>query len=159
MLVFGYRKIFFTGVAACMSVAMLLVGCGSRSSSELEEYKSSMTEFYDKLSYYDRAINGIDASSDNAKQQLLGYLDEIPVCTGYEIDGEVTTDFPVTSLLAKAKPVLKVMKGWKCDIRGIREFEDLPQEAQDYVNFIEEQIGYPITMVSNGPERHEIIYR
>ena len=77
MLVFGYRKKFFTGVAACMSVAMLLVGCGSRSSSELEEYKSSMTEFYDKLSYYDRAINGIDASSDNAKQQLLGYLDEM----------------------------------------------------------------------------------
>ena len=89
----------------------------------------------------------------------LGYLDEIPVCTGYEIDGEVTTDFPVTSLLKKAKPVLKVMKGWKCDIRGIREFEDLPKEAQDYVNFIEEQIGYPITMVSNGPKRSDIIYR
>lgn len=89
----------------------------------------------------------------------LGYLDEIPVCTGYEIDGKVTTDFPVTSKLADAKPVLKVMKGWKCDIRGIRKFEELPREAQDYVNFIEEQIGYPITMVSNGPKRSDIIYR
>lgn len=89
----------------------------------------------------------------------LGYLDEIPVCTGYEIDGGVTTDFPVTPLLAKAKPVYKVLPGWKCDIRGIREFEQLPKEAQDYVNFIEEQIGYPITMVSNGPKRDDIIYR
>ncbi|MCR5594357.1 MAG: adenylosuccinate synthase [Lachnospiraceae bacterium] len=89
----------------------------------------------------------------------LGYLDEIPVCTGYEIDGEVTTEFPVTHLLDKAKPVLKVFPGWKCDIRGISKFEELPIEAQNYVNFIEEQIGYPITMVSNGPKRSDIIYR
>lgn len=89
----------------------------------------------------------------------LGYLDEIPVCVGYEIDGEVTTDFPVTHLLEKAKPVLKVLPGWKCDIRGIKKFEDLPENAQNYVNFIEEQIGFPITMVSNGPKRSDIIYR
>ncbi len=89
----------------------------------------------------------------------LGYLDEIPVCVGYEIDGEVTTDFPVTSRLAKAKPVLKVMPGWKCDVKGIRKFEELPMEAQNYVNLIEEQIGFPITMVSNGPKRSDIIYR
>ena len=89
----------------------------------------------------------------------LGYLDEIPVCVGYEIDGQVTTEFPVTKELPKAKPVLKVLPGWKCDIRGIRRFEDLPQAAQDYVNFIEQQIGYPITMVSNGPSRDDIIYR
>jgi len=89
----------------------------------------------------------------------LGYLDEIPVCVGYEIDGEVTTDFPVTHLLEKAKPVLKVLPGWKCDIRGIKNFEDLPENAQNYVNFIEEQIGFPITMVSNGPKRSDIIYR
>ena len=89
----------------------------------------------------------------------LGYLDEIPVCVGYEIDGEVTTDFPVTHLLEKAKPVLKVLPGWKCDIGGIKNFEDLPENAQNYVNFIEEQIGYPITMVSNGPKRSDIIYR
>ena len=89
----------------------------------------------------------------------LGYLDEIPVCVGYEIDGEVTTEFPVTHLLEKAKPVLKVFPGWKCDIRGISKFEELPIEAQNYVNFIEEQIGYPITMVSNGPKRSDVIYR
>ena len=81
----------------------------------------------------------------------LGYLDEIPVCVGYEIDGEVTTDFPVTYKLEKAKPVLKKLPGWKCDIRGIRKFEDLPENCRKYVEFIEEQIGFPITMVSNGP--------
>ena len=89
----------------------------------------------------------------------LGYLDEIPVCVGYEIDGEVTTDFPVTYKLEKAKPVLKKLPGWKCDIRGIRKFEDLPENCRKYVEFIEEQIGFPISMVSNGPGREDIIYR
>ena len=90
---------------------------------------------------------------------VLGYLDEIPVCVGYDIDGEVTTDFPVTYKLEKAKPVLKTLPGWKCDIRGIKNYDDLPKECKDYVEFIEEQIGYPITMVSNGPGREDIIYR
>jgi len=90
---------------------------------------------------------------------VLGYLDEIPVCVGYEIDGEVTTDFPVTSKLEKAKPVLKTLPGWKCEIRGIKKYEDLPENCRKYVEFIEEQIGYPITMVSNGPGRNDIIYR
>ena len=90
---------------------------------------------------------------------VLGYLDEIPVCVGYEIDGEVTTDFPTTAKLEKAKPVLKNLPGWKCDIRGIRKYEDLPENCRKYVEFIEEQIGYPITMVSNGPGRDDIIYR
>ncbi len=90
---------------------------------------------------------------------VLGYLDEIPVCVGYEIDGEVTTDFPVTYKLEKAKPVLKKLPGWKCDIRGIRNYEDLPENCRRYVEFVEEQIGYPITMVSNGPSRSDIIYR
>lgn len=90
---------------------------------------------------------------------VLGYLDEIPVCVGYEIDGEVTTEFPVTHLLEKAKPVLKVLPGWKCDIRGIKKYEDLPENCRNYIEFIEEQIGYPITMVSNGPGRDDIIYR
>ncbi len=90
---------------------------------------------------------------------VLGYLDEIPVCTGYEIDGEVTTDFPVTSLLEKAKPVLEVLPGWKCDIRGIRKYGDLPENCRKYIEFIEERIGFPITMVSNGPSRDDIIYR
>ena len=90
---------------------------------------------------------------------VLGYLDEIPVCTGYEIDGEVTTDFPVTYKLEKAKPVLTTLPGWKCEIRGIKKYEDLPENCRRYVEFIEEQIGYPITMVSNGPGRDDIIYR
>ena len=90
---------------------------------------------------------------------VLGYLDEIPVCTGYEIDGKVTTDFPVTHLLEKAKPVLTKLPGWKCDIRGIRKYEELPENCRKYVEFIEKQIGYPITMVSNGPGRDDIIYR
>lgn len=90
---------------------------------------------------------------------VLGYLDELPVCVGYEIDGEVTTDFPVTAKLEKAKPVLKSLPGWKCEIRGIKKYEDLPENCRKYVEFIEEQIGYPITMVSNGPGRDDIIYR
>lgn len=89
----------------------------------------------------------------------LGYLDEIPVCVGYEIDGEVTTRFPNTAKLEKAKPVFKKLPGWKCDITGIREFEKLPIEAQNYVNEVEQLIGYPITMVSNGPGREDLIMR
>lgn len=90
---------------------------------------------------------------------VLGYLDEIPVCVGYEIDGQVTTDFPVTAKLNKAKPVLQKLPGWKCDIRGIRNYEELPENCRRYVEFIEERIGCPITMVSNGPGREDIIYR
>ncbi len=90
---------------------------------------------------------------------VLGYLDEIPVCVGYEIDGEVTTDFPTTYLLEKAKPVLKTLPGWKTDIRGITDYNELPENCRKYIEFIEEQIGYPIVMVSNGPGRNEIIHR
>lgn len=90
---------------------------------------------------------------------VLGYLDEIPVCVGYEIDGEVTTDFPVTCKLEKARPVLTKLPGWKCDIRGIKNYEELPENCRNYVEFIEEHIGYPITMISNGPGREDIIYR
>ena len=90
---------------------------------------------------------------------VLGYLDEIPVCVGYEIDGEVTTEFPTTAKLEKAKPVLKTLPGWKCDIRGIKKYEDLPENCRKYVEFIEEQIGFPITMVSNELGREDIIYR
>ena len=90
---------------------------------------------------------------------VLGYLDEIPVCVGYEIDGQVTTDFPVTHLLEKAKPVYKTLPGWKCDIRGIRKYEDLPENCRNYIEFVEKEIGFPITMISNGPGREDIIYR
>lgn len=90
---------------------------------------------------------------------VLGYLDEIPVCVGYEINGEVTTNFPVTAQLEKAKPVLVTLPGWKCDIRGVEKYEELPKNCRKYVEFVEEQIGYPITMISNGPGRNDIIYR
>ena len=90
---------------------------------------------------------------------VLGYLDEIPVCVGYEINGEVTTEFPVTHLLEKAKPVYKVLPGWKEDIRGIKNYEDLPENCRKYIEFIEKEIEYPITMISNGPGRDDIIYR
>jgi adenylosuccinate synthase len=90
---------------------------------------------------------------------VLGYLDEIPVCVGYEIDGEVTKEFPVTHLLEKAKPVYETLPGWKEDIRGIKKYEDLPENCRKYIEFIEKEIGYPITMVSNGPAREDIIYR
>lgn len=90
---------------------------------------------------------------------VLGYLDEIPVCVGYEIDGEVTTEFPVTARLEKAKPVLEKLPGWKTEIRGIRKYEELPENCRRYIEFIESRIGYPITMISNGPGRDDIIYR
>ena len=90
---------------------------------------------------------------------VLGYLDEIPVCVGYEINGEVTTEFPVTHLLEKAKPVLKKLPGWKCDIRGIKKYEELPENCRNYIEFVEKEIGFPITMISNGPGRDDIIYR
>ena len=90
---------------------------------------------------------------------VLGYLDEIPVCVGYDINGEVTTQFPVTRLLRIAKPVYETLPGWKCDITGIREYEKLPENCRKYIEFIEKNIGYPITMISNGPGRDDIIYR
>ena len=90
---------------------------------------------------------------------VLGYLDEIPMCVGYEIDGKVTKDFPTTAQLEKAKPVLKTFPGWKSDIRGITKYEDLPEACRNYIEAIEQEIEAPITMVSNGPGRHEIIHR
>ncbi|MCD7957620.1 MAG: adenylosuccinate synthase [Lachnospiraceae bacterium] len=89
----------------------------------------------------------------------LGYLEEIPVCVAYEIDGQTVTDFPTTVQLEKAKPVLETLPGWKCDIRGIRTYEELPENCRNYIEFIEKQLGFPITMVSNGPAREDIIYR
>ena len=90
---------------------------------------------------------------------VLGYLDELPICVGYEIDGEVTRDFPVTAKLGKAKPVYKVLPGWKSDIRGIKEYDKLPENCRKYIEFIEKELETPIKMVSNGPGRDEIIFR
>ena len=89
----------------------------------------------------------------------LGYLDEIPVCTAYEIDSVQTKEFPTTPGLKRAKPVWTRLPGWKCDIRGIRTYEELPENCRKYIEFIEQQIGFPITMISNGPGREDIIYR
>lgn len=90
---------------------------------------------------------------------VLGYLDEIPVCVGYEINGEVTRDFPTTAKLEKAKPVFTSLPGWKCDIRGIKNYEELPENCRRYIEFVEKEIETPITMVSNGPGREDIIFR
>lgn len=90
---------------------------------------------------------------------VLGYLDKIPVCVGYEIDGEVTQSFPTTDKLNRAKPVLEVLDGWKSDIRGIKEYDKLPENCRKYIEFVENKIGYPIKIVSNGPGRNDIIFR
>jgi adenylosuccinate synthase len=91
---------------------------------------------------------------------VLSYLEEIPVCIGYEIDGQITRDFPATAALNRAKPVLQMMPGWhKINIRGVTDFAKLPQAAQDYVLFVEREIGVPVRLVSTGPRREEIIYR
>lgn len=89
----------------------------------------------------------------------LSYLDEIKVCTAYEVDGEIINDFPTTAVLKKCKPVFTTLKGWHCDIRGIKNYDELPDEAKAYVEFIEKQLCHKIDMVSNGPEREAIIYR
>lgn len=90
---------------------------------------------------------------------VLGYLDTLPICVGYEIDGVVTRDFPTTTKLAKAKPVYEYLPGWKTEIRGIKKYEDLPENCRKYIEFIEKELEVKITMVSNGPGRHDIIYR
>ena len=90
---------------------------------------------------------------------VLGYLDIIPICTGYEIDDRVTDIFPITPLLNRAKPVYEYLDGWKCDISGIHDFEKLPNNAKKYVEFIEKKIGYPVRLISNGPKRDDVIVR
>lgn len=89
----------------------------------------------------------------------LGYLDEIKVCTGYDIGGRITQDFPAPYKLKNAKPIYETLKGWKCDIRGIKKYSDLPKECQDYIQFTEDYIGVPINIISNGPSRNNIIYK
>ena len=118
-----------------------------------------------RVGWYDAVASKYGCQLQGATQavltvlDVLGYLKELKVCTGYEIDGEVTKDFPVTPLLNKAKPVYETLPGWNCDIRGIKNYDELPKECKDYIDFIEKQIETPITMVSNGPERHEILKR
>jgi len=89
---------------------------------------------------------------------VLSYLDEIPVCTAYELDGVIINDFPTTNDQYRAKPVIKMLPGWKKDIRGIKSEDELPKEAKDYIKFVEEQIKTPITILSTGPKRDEYIF-
>ena len=90
---------------------------------------------------------------------VLGYLDEIPVCVAYEVDGKQITEFPATPTLMRCKPVYVKLPGWKCDIRGVKSYDELPENCRKYVEFIENACGVPIKMVSNGPKRHEVLYR
>ena len=90
---------------------------------------------------------------------VLGYLDEIPVCVAYEVDGQQITEFPATPTLMRCKPVYVKLPGWKCDIRGVKSYDELPENCRKYVEFIENACGVPIKMVSNGPKRHEVLYR
>ena len=93
------------------------------------------------------------------KLDVLSYMDEIPICDRYELDGQITDDFPFPTLLPDAKPVMKTMPGWRCDISGVRRWEDLPKEARDYVEYVEKAVGCRITYVSVGAERDAIIIR
>ena len=93
------------------------------------------------------------------KLDVLSYLDRIPVCARYLLNGQETDEFPFPTLLAEAKPVVEYMEGWKCDISGARHWEELPEAARKYVEYVERQIGCPIGYVSVGPERDSIIIR
>lgn len=118
-----------------------------------------------RMGWFDCVASRYGVQAQGATQAVLtvvdalGYLDEIPVCVGYEVDGKVLRDFPTTPTLEKCKPVLEVLPGWKCDVRGITRYEDLPENCRKYVEFIEKELEVPITMVSNGPGREEIIVR
>ena len=93
------------------------------------------------------------------KLDVLSYMDEIPICARYELNGQETDAFPFPAVLPDAKPVMTAMPGWKCDIRGEIDYAKLPQAAKNYVDFLEGEIGVPITLVSTGPKRHEIARR
>ena len=89
----------------------------------------------------------------------LSYLDEIPVCIGYQIDGNIFEDFPVTSQLKRAKPILKILPGWKSDIKGIKKYDELPINCKAYIEFAENKIGVPIKFISTGPKRSDVIFK
>ncbi len=93
------------------------------------------------------------------KMDVLSYMDRIPVCVRYEVDGKETDSFPFPAKLPEARPVTEYAEGWKCDISGVRRWEDLPRQARDYVEMIEKAIDCPITYISVGPERDSIILR
>lgn len=116
-----------------------------------------------RVGWYDAVASRYGAMVQGATEialtaiDCLGYLDEIKVCVGYEVDGQVTRDFPVSAQLDRARPVYTTLPGWKSDVRGVTDFERLPREAQDYVRFLERELEVPVKLVSTGPKRHEII--
>ena len=116
-----------------------------------------------RVGWYDAVASRYGAMVQGATEialtaiDCLGYLDEIKVCVGYEVDGQILRDFPVSAQLDRAKPVYTTLPGWKSDVRGVTEFGKLPREAQDYVKFLEKELEVPIKIVSTGPKRHEII--
>ncbi len=118
-----------------------------------------------RMGWFDCVASRYGVQAQGATQAVLtvidalGYLDEIPVCVGYEVDGKILKDFPTTPTLNRYKPVLEVLPGWKSDVRGIKKYEDLPENCRKYVEFIEKELGVPVTMVSNGPGRDELIVR
>lgn len=118
-----------------------------------------------RVGWYDAVASRYGCQLQGATEAVLtvldplGYLPELKVCVGYEIDGSITRDFPVTTLLSRAKPVYETLPGWECDIRGIKSYEELPENCRAYIDFIEKHIDTPITMVSNGPEREAILKR
>ncbi len=93
------------------------------------------------------------------KLDILSYMDRIPVCTKYIVDGRETDEFPFPALLDGAKPVIEYLPGWKSDISGCRSWDELPKEARDYVLYVEKAVGCHITYVSVGPEREAYIMR
>ena len=97
------------------------------------------------------------AATGRPRRDVLSYLDRIPVCVAYEVNGERTTDFPMGEELVEAKPVYEYMDGWKTDVSGCRRFEELPVNAQKYVKFLEESVGCPVKYVSVGAEREQYI--
>lgn len=118
-----------------------------------------------RMGWFDCVASRYGVQAQGATQAVLtvidalGYLDEIPVCVGYEVDGKILKNFPTTPTLNRCKPVLEVLPGWKSDVRGIKKYEDLPENCRKYVEFIEKELGVPVTMVSNGPGRDELIVR
>ena len=110
-----------------------------------------------RMGWFDAVASRYGCQIQGATEVVLTVLD----CLGYlqEIDGKITKEFPVTSQLAKAKPVYEVLPGWNCDICGITEYDKLPENCRKYIEFIEKELEVPITMISNGPKRSDIIYR
>ena len=112
-----------------------------------------------RMGWFDAVASRYGVRMQGATEVSLTVLDVLPICVGYEIGGKVRKDFPVTAELKKAKPVYEKLPGWKCEIKGIRKYEELPENCRKYIEFIEKELGVPVTMVSNGPGREDIIYK